>query len=205
MPKSTKKLLEQIEADIIESNICPHLAQEANNLVMGVGDPNAKVLFVGEAPGKDEDIKGEPFVGRAGQVLNQALKANDLPRTSVYITNIVKYRPPGNRDPLPDEKKAFWPHLLREIKAVNPILIVPLGRHSMGYFLPNAVISKDHGKVGKVEIGTGDDKKIIKVMPIYHPAATIYHNKLRNDFDEDFKKIKDIIKLTKKEDNETTK
>lgn len=205
MAQNTRKILEQIEADIIASNVCPHLAQEANNLVMGVGDPSAEIMFIGEAPGKDEDIKGEPFVGRAGKVLNQALTANNIPRSSVYITNIVKYRPPGNRDPLPDEKKAFWPYLLREIKAINPILIVPLGRHSMGYFLPNAVISKDRGKIGKAEIGNGKDKRLIKVMPIYHPAATIYNNQLKKDFDEDFKKINKIIMLTKKEHNETTK
>lgn len=194
MAQSTRKILEQIEADIIVNNVCPHLAQEANNLVMGVGDPDAEIIFIGEAPGKDEDIKGEPFVGRAGQVLNQALEANNIPRDSVYITNIVKYRPPGNRDPLPDEKKAFWPFLLREIKAIKPKLIVPLGRHSMGYFLPEAVISQAHGKVGKVEINLGEGTMTINVMPIYHPAATIYHNQLKKDFDEDFKKINKIIK-----------
>lgn len=197
-----RKLLEQIRADILSENICSNLAKQATNLVMGVGSVDADVMFVGEAPGRDEDKQGEPFVGAAGRVLNQALVNNQLDRVDVYITNIVKYRPPNNRDPEPEEKRAFWPFLLREIKTISPKLIVPLGRHSMGYFLPEESISRAHGKVKSVEI-TKDNgqKQLIAVMPIYHPAATIYNRQLKSDFEADFAQIKKIInQITKKEE-----
>ncbi len=198
MITNTKKLLEQIRADILEQGICPDLATKATNLVMGVGNTNADVMFIGEAPGKAEDEQAEPFVGAAGKILNQALIDNELKREDVYITNIVKYRPPNNRDPLPDEKRAFWPFLIREIEAVNPKLIVPLGRHSLGYFLPDYSISEMHGKTKNVVIAkeTGETEEIA-VMPIYHPAATIYNRKLKGDFDKDFAKLKKIIKEIK--------
>ncbi len=202
MTTDKRKLLEQIRADILSENICPDLAKQATNLVMGVGNVNAKVMFVGEAPGRDEDKQGEPFVGAAGRVLNQAFATNQLERSEVYITNIVKYRPPNNRDPEPEEKRAFWPFLLREIKAISPKLIVPLGRHSMGYFLPEQSISRIHGEAKDVTV-TNDkgEKQVIAVMPIYHPAATIYNRQLKADFDADFAKIKEIInQITKKEE-----
>lgn len=202
MNTDKRKLLEQIRADILSENICPDLAKQATNLVMGVGSIDADVMFVGEAPGRDEDKQGEPFVGVAGRVLNQALVNNQLERADVYITNIVKYRPPNNRDPEPEEKRAFWPFLLQEIKTIGPKLIVPLGRHSMGYFLPEESISKAHGRVKNVEI-TKDkgQKQLIAVMPIYHPAATIYNRQLKADFEADFAKIKEIInQITKKEE-----
>ena len=190
-------ILEQIKADIISQNICPDLAKQATNLVMGVGNTDADVMFIGEAPGKAEDEQAQPFVGAAGKILNRALIDNDFKREDVYITNIVKFRPPNNRDPLPEEKRAFWPFLLREIKAVSPKLIVPLGRHSMGYFLPNYSISTMHGKTRDVVITNGEVKQTIVVMPIYHPAATIYNQYLKGDFDKDFAKLSKIIKEIK--------
>lgn len=187
-------LLEQIKADIISQGICPDLAKTANNLVMGVGNRNAVVMFVGEAPGKNEDIAGEPFVGAAGKILNQALEQAGLQREEVYITNIVKYRPPNNRDPLPEEKRAFWPFLLREVKTIKPLLLVPLGRHAMEYFLPGARITAVRGKTKKVVVGVGEGLHEIEVMPVYHPAATIYNQQLRTTFNEDIHNISNIIK-----------
>jgi len=142
--------LDQIKADIIANNICPDLAQGATQLVMGHGNPEADIVFIGEAPGKNEDLHGIPFVGAAGKLLDEMLEANGVQRQDVYITNIVKYRPPNNRDPLPEEKRAFWPYLLRELKVIKPRVVVTLGRHSMEFFLPGKQISLVHGHPFKV-------------------------------------------------------
>src|SRR5438034_5416127 len=121
MPKADKqKLLDQIKADITKQNICPDLAQEATQLVFGDGNPDADIVFIGEAPGKNEDEQGKPFVGAAGKFLNEMLASIGMKREDIYITNIVKYRPPDNRDPLPDEKEVFWPYLLRQLKVIDP-------------------------------------------------------------------------------------
>src|SRR5262249_35724723 len=138
--------LDQIAADIISNNVCPNLAKTATNLVIGDGNPDADIVFIGEAPGKNEDEQGLPFVGAAGKFLNEMLASAGLQRKDVYITNIVKYRPPNNRDPEPDEKEAFWPYLLRQLKVIEPKLVVTLGRHSMEYFLPSQKISQIHGQ-----------------------------------------------------------
>lgn len=123
-------LIEQVKADILNKNVCPDLAQTATNLVMGDGNVNAELVFVGEAPGKNEDLRGLPFVGAAGKFLDELLASVSLDRADVYITNIVKYRPPGNRDPLPVEKQAFWPYLIRQLEIINPKIVVTLGRLS---------------------------------------------------------------------------
>ncbi|HEX5456409.1 MAG TPA: uracil-DNA glycosylase [Candidatus Saccharimonadales bacterium] len=196
MPKveqkeNKKKLLERIKADIESSGICPDLAQEATNLVMGVGSPDAEVMFIGEAPGKNEDLKGEPFVGAAGKFLDEMLELVGMKREDVYISNIVKYRPPNNRDPLPDEKKAFWPFLLREINAVEPKIVATLGRHSMEYFLPGMRISVIHGQPKR--IGLGDGKVVI--LPLFHPAAALYNSSMRETLISDFQALPKIIEL----------
>ena len=121
---SKAQLLEQIKADIIKNNICPDLAKQATNLVMGDGSADANIVFIGEAPGKSEDQQGLPFVGAAGKFLNEMLDSIGLNRSDVYITNIVKYRPPSNRDPLPEEEKAFWPYLVRQLKVIQPAVVV---------------------------------------------------------------------------------
>src|SRR3982750_722547 len=125
--------LDKIKNDIIEQKVCPELAKGATQLVFGDGSPDAELVFIGEAPGKNEDIQGLPFVGAAGKFLNEMLAGIGLKRGDVYITNIVKYRPPDNRDPLPEEKKAFWPYLVRQLDVIKPKLVVTLGRHSMEY------------------------------------------------------------------------
>jgi uracil-DNA glycosylase len=135
---SKQAKLDQIAAEIIKKNICPDLAKTAKHLVFGEGSPDARVMFIGEAPGKNEDETGRPFVGAAGKFLSELLKGIGLAREDVYITSILKYRPPNNRDPRPEEKDAFWPYLLAQIELIRPRLIVALGRHSANCFLPEA-------------------------------------------------------------------
>lgn len=190
--KNDKKTrLEQIKADIAAKNICPDLAQEATNLVMGVGSPDAQIMFIGEAPGKNEDLQGEPFVGAAGKFLDEMLGLAGMERKDVYITNIVKYRPPNNRDPLPDEKKAFWPFLIREIQVIGPKIIATLGRHSMEYFLPDMRISTVHGQPKRIKLGEG---KVV-ILPLFHPAAALYNGSMRETLIDDFQAVPKIIEL----------
>ncbi|HSE29030.1 MAG TPA: uracil-DNA glycosylase [Candidatus Saccharimonadales bacterium] len=177
--------LDRIKADIESNNICEHLAKTAKNLVMGEGNLDAEIVFIGEAPGKNEDEQGRPFVGAAGKFLNEMLQEAGLQREDVYITNIVKYRPPNNRDPLPEEKHAFWPYLLGQLKVINPKLVVTLGRHSMEYFLPSQKISQVHGYAKR----NGD----LVVMPLFHPAAALYNGGMRQTLIDDFKKIPSVL------------
>lgn len=142
--------LDKVRQAILDNNICPDLAATATNLVMGDGNVNADIVFIGEAPGKNEDEQGLPFVGAAGRFLNEMLAAAGMDRGDVYITNIVKYRPPDNRDPLPDEKKAFWPYLLKQLQIIEPKVVITLGRHSMEYFLPGMYIGQIHGQPKRI-------------------------------------------------------
>ena len=186
--------LDQIKTDIISKNICPDLAQEATNLVMGDGNPDAEIVFICEAPGKNEDLQGLPFVGAAGKFLNEMLDGIGLNRSEVYITNIVKYRPPNNRDPLPNEKKAFWPYLIRQIQVIKPKIVATLGRHSMEYFLPSRTISQIHGQPKRVDFG---GQKLV-ILPLFHPAAALYNGQMRQTLIEDFQSIPNIIKQINK-------
>jgi len=198
MIKDKRQLLEQIRADIIQNNICPNLAATANNLVMGDGSLSAEIVLIGEAPGKNEDEQGLPFVGAAGKFLDEMLKTADMVRSDVYITNIVKYRPPENRDPLPEEKQDFWPYLVRQLDVINPKIIVTLGRHSMEFFLPNKKISQIHGQPKRISFS---DRKIV-IVPLYHPAAALYNGSMRATLVEDFMKLPKIIEIIKKEEKE---
>ena len=138
--------LDALAAEIIEAGICLELAAQATQLVMGDGNADADIVFIGEAPGKNEDLQGKPFVGAAGKFLDEMLAAAGLQRPDVYITNIVKYRPPNNRDPLPEEKRQFWPYLMRQLEIIQPKAVLTLGRHSGGGFIPGLRISQDHGR-----------------------------------------------------------
>ena len=189
-----RELLEQIQNEIIEQNICAELAKQAKNLVMGNGNLNAEIVFIGEAPGKNEDEKGLPFVGAAGKFLNEMLDLANLMRDDVYITNIVKYRPPNNRDPLPDEKRDFWPFLLRQLEIIQPKIIATLGRHSMEYFLPNEKISAIHGQAKRIKMKANEREYEWIIMPLYHPAAALYNGGMRETLMADFVKIPEIIK-----------
>lgn len=191
----TQAILDQIKADILANNVCPNLAETATNLVMGAGNPNADIVFIGEAPGKNEDEQGLPFVGAAGKFLNEMLASINLDRQDVYITNIVKYRPPNNRDPETEEKKAFWPYLVRQLEAIKPKIVITLGRHSMEYFLPNMKISAIHGDPKRINFG---QIKLV-VVPLFHPAAALYNGSMRQTLLDDFSRIPKIIDLVKKE------
>ena len=174
--------LKKLEQEISDDKTLP--LREAN-LVFGEGNINCKVLFIGEAPGKTEDELRRPFVGRSGKLLDKMLSEIGMKREDVYITNIVKRRPPENRDPLPEEIVAYKPYLTRQIDIIKPTLIATLGRFSMNYFLPEAKISQDQGKL---LFASG-----YYIYPIYHPAAAMRGNAMMNDFKESFKKLPNAI------------
>ena len=199
MTNKKQVLLEQIKADILKNNICPDLAREATNLVMGDGNIDADIVLIGEAPGKNEDEQGLPFVGAAGKFLDTMLESAGIKRSDVYITNIVKYRPPNNRDPQPAEKEAFWPYLVRQLDVIQPKIVVTLGRHSMEYFLPDRKISEIHGQPKRIPFG---ESKIV-VVPLYHPAAALYNGGMRATLVEDFNKLLKIIEILKNEKENT--
>jgi uracil-DNA glycosylase family 4 len=181
-----QKRLDQIKADIIEQNICPDLAKSAKNLVAGDGNADADIVFIGEAPGKNEDEQGLPFVGAAGKFLNEMLESIGLERSDIYITNIVKYRPPNNRDPLPEEKADFLPFLKQQIDVIEPKLIVTLGRHSMEVLLPDSLkISQCHGQPKRYQSHV--------YMPLFHPAAALYNGAMRQTLIDDFAKIPKVL------------
>lgn len=189
MKANKQQVLDQIKADILSNNVCPNLAQEATNIVMGHGNLNSNILFIGEAPGKKEDLTGIPFVGAAGKLLDSLLKSVDLARDEVFITNIVKYRPPKNRDPSIKEKTDFAPYLIREIQLVQPTVIVTLGRHSLNYFADSQEIGKIHGKF--IELKVSDIA--YRFLPLYHPAAAIYNRSLEKVLLQDIRKLKKYI------------
>jgi DNA polymerase len=166
-------------------NTCP-LKATASRAVYGVGNPHAQIVFIGEAPGKKEDETGVPFVGAAGKFLDEMLASIGMKREDIYITNIVKYRPPGNRDPEPAEKDACRDWLHAELAAINPKLIVFLGRHSMNDFFPGEKISNVHGKL---LVKKFPDITTTHFLPLYHPAAALYNGGLRDELMNDFKKI----------------
>lgn len=188
--------LAKIEAEIVEHKVCPELAASAKQLVFGDGNPDAEVVFIGEAPGKHEDELGKPFVGAAGKFLDEMLAAAKLTRSDVYITNIVKYRPPNNRDPLPEEKQAFLPYLRAQLAAIQPKLVVTLGRHSLNCFLPELIISQCHGKPKRLRIRlAGETSAHLVLLPLYHPASALYNGAMRVILMDDFMKIPTILEL----------
>lgn len=182
---SKAQILDDIKADILAKKICPELAAGATQLVFGDGSPDADIVFIGEAPGKNEDLQGLPFVGAAGKFLNEMLAGIGLDRQDVYITNIVKYRPPDNRDPSPEEKQAFLPFLQAQLDAIKPKLVATLGRHSMDSLLPGLQISKCHGQAKRY--------KGQVYMPLFHPAAALYNGGMRQTLIEDFNKIPKVL------------
>jgi len=177
--ESLKKLEREMEGD-------KTLPLQESNLVFGEGNIDSDVLFIGEAPGKNENEQRRPFVGRGGQLLNKNIESIGWKREDVYITNIVKRRPPDNRDPLPEEILAYKPYLARQIRILDPLIIVTLGRFSMNYFLPTAKITKDQGKVFQL------NGKFI--VPMFHPAAALRNPAVMDEFRATFKKLPAIVK-----------
>jgi len=193
MSKTKQNKLDDLAQEIITKNICPELASSAKQLVMGDGNPDADILLIGEAPGKNEDQQGKPFVGASGKFLDEMLEGAGLNRQDIYITNIVKYRPPNNRDPLPEEKAVFWPYLLRQIEIIAPKVILTLGRHSGAYFIPDLQISHHHGQARKV---TYHNLEFL-VIPLYHPAAALYNGSMRQVLIDDFLQANTLCKKLK--------
>lgn len=183
--------LDEIKAEIIDNNICPDLAAGATQLVFGDGNPEADIVFIGEAPGKNEDEQGLPFVGAAGKFLNEMLAGIHLKREQVYITNIVKYRPPNNRDPLPEEKAVFLPYLEKQLEVIRPLLAITLGRHSMDSLIPGQKISQVHGQPKKYQGRV--------FLPLFHPAAALYNGGLRQTLIDDFARIPKILEKIRKD------
>lgn len=194
MSSSTKsEALEQIRQSIEQDRVCPELAKSATKLVFGDGDPNSSIVFIGEAPGKAEDKSGLPFVGAAGKFLNEMLQSIGLQRSAVYITNIVKYRPPNNRDPLTEEKQAFLPYLQRQLEIIQPKIVVALGRHAANCFLPELRISEAHGRPKRITLAFSDHRLSIVFLPLFHPAAALYNGSMRQTLLDDFALIPGII------------
>ena len=173
------------------------LKKTAIQPVPGDGNPESLIVFIGEAPGKSEDRDGIPFIGAAGKFLAEMLEAIKMKREEIYITNIVKYRPPNNRDPLPEEKDACREWLHEELNFIKPKLIVFLGRHSMNDFFPTETISNVHGKLLIKKFKNIETKYF---LPLYHPAATLYNGGMRETLMQDFKKIPKILEKIKKEE-----
>ncbi len=161
------------------------LSKSRTKAVPGEGPDHAQILFVGEGPGFHEDKQGRPFVGAAGQFLEELLAGIGMKREDVFITNVVKCRPPGNRDPMPEEIEACRSYLDRQIELINPRVIVTLGRYSMARWFPNAKISAIHGQPRKI------DGRLI--IPMFHPAAALHQPSLRQDVEADFRKLPEIL------------
>ncbi len=187
----SQNFVEAIRQEILEKDICKGLKDSGAKLVFDDYKPDAKIMVIGEAPGATEDREGKPFVGMSGKILREALKNVGLEDKDFYITNTVKYRPPKNRDPKISEKQEFLPFLYREIKEMNPTLIILCGRHAMGHFVEGE-IGKNHGKIFKAEVL----EKEYQFLVSYHPSATIYRKEIKKDFVKDLQIVKEILKKT---------
>ena len=156
---------------------------------MGFGNIDSAIMFIGEAPGKNEAEQRRPFVGRGGKLLNETLSEHGMQREDFYVSNIVKVRPPNNRDPKPEEIAAHVPYLQREIDIIQPRLVVTLGRFAMNFFLPDAKISDVHGKVQETQW----HGRRITVLPVYHPAAALRSRKMKAAFSADLAQIPQVL------------
>lgn len=186
-----QKKLEELNNYWQENCQC-ELRKTATRAVLGQGNASSEIVFIGEAPGKKEDEEGVPFIGSAGKFLSELLDSIGLKREDIYITNIVKYRPPGNRDPEPKEKEDCNEWLINELKIISPKLIVFLGRHAMSRFFPELKISEAHGKLIIKKFPEFEEK--LHFLPLYHPAAALYNGGMRDVLIKDFKKISKALK-----------
>ncbi|WKZ25281.1 MAG: uracil-DNA glycosylase [bacterium] len=182
------KKLHNLKDEMEKDETLP-LKKIANKLVFGSGNTEAKILFVGEGPGRQEDLQGLPFVGQAGKLLDKLLLLAGLERKKVFITNIVHHRPPENRDPLPNEIESYGKYLDEIIKIIDPKVIITLGRFSMAKFLPEVFISQVHGKEHNIVWNS----KEITVIPMYHPAASLRNGKILEAEKQDFLALKETL------------
>lgn len=182
-------LLEQVRVSVEKNKNLP-LRAGANRLVFGNGNPESTIYFLGEAPGFNEDQQGIPFCGRAGILLNKTLEEIGLPRDKVWVSNVVYYRPPENRDPSPEEIAAFAPFVDKQIEIIDPRIIVTLGRFSMAKFAPTVKISQVHGHPFWIDFG--GKRRVL--VPMYHPAAALRGTTIMNQFKLDFSVIPKVIK-----------
>jgi len=186
--------LKDIAREIQNCRKC-ELHKMKTNYVPGVGNEKAEIVFVGEAPGRDEDLKGEPFVGAAGKLLTEMLSSIGLKRSDVYITNVLKCRPPNNRDPLPEEIEACGGYLAKQLEVIKPRVVVCLGRFAAQFIfnlfnIEFSTISKVRGKVYEAEKWGGK----VRILAIYHPAAVLYRPQLREEYEKDFKTLKELCR-----------
>ena len=177
--------LSELYQEIELCQLCEALASTRNKVVPGFGNENTQIVFIGEAPGYHEDQQGLPFVGQAGQFLDYLLNSINLQRSDVYICNVIKCRPPGNRDPLPTEIKNCQKWLDQQLELISPKIIVTLGRFSLAKFFPGETIGKVHGKERT--------QNNVIYFPMYHPAAALHQQSLRQTIEEDIKKIPSLL------------
>ena len=192
---SKQEKLKKLNQQTLACQKCD-LRQTCSQVVPGAGSAEAEIMFIGEGPGKEEDRQGIPFVGAAGKFLDEMLGIINLKREDIYIANVVKCRPPNNRDPFPEEAEACWPWLEQQIKIIDPRLIITLGRHSLERFLPGQKISQIHGKALRRAV----PKMGIRIFyALYHPAAALYNGSMREVLIKDFKRIPKVLEAVKKE------
>lgn len=179
--------LQEIVFNVAKCELCP-LHKNRTNTVPGFGNSHAKILFIGEAPGKTEDLNGLPFCGASGKLLDKLLLSINLSRDEVFITNIVKCRPPENRNPSPDECATCTnAYLNKQIETIKPTIIITLGRFALNHFLPNAKISECHGQIIKLPNLT--------LIPLFHPAVAFHSKSKKEILTNDFKQIKNFINI----------
>lgn len=193
---TTEETLKQIASEVSTCTRCA-LSTTRNKSVPGEGPISTEILLIGEGPGQNEDMQGRPFIGQAGKFLSELLAQAGLKREEVWITNVVKCRPPGNRDPLPDELSACNEYLERQIAALNPKIIITLGRFSMGKYMPGAKITQIHGQMKRY----GDRF----VIPMFHPAAALHQAALKPAILADFAKLPEMLAFARAELNKSAK
>ena len=203
MITNRQKQLDEIEREIQSLNTGPlaqHRREQGFRAVPGEGNPRARAMLIGEAPGAEEAKTGRPFVGRAGRLLEEILESIDLNRKEVYITNILKDRPPGNRDPRVEEIERYAPFLDRQISVVQPEIFLTLGRFAMNYLLERYNHPKAGRRIGELqgqEISIQEDYGKVTLIPLYHPAATFYKPNLRQDLEKGFRVVKERLEKSK--------
>ena len=185
-------LLSEVEAEVKSCRRCG-LWRSRRNPVFGEGNPESGIVFIGEAPGRSEDLAGRPFVGAAGKVLDRMLGLAGLSRQDVYITNVLKCRPPGNRDPRPEEIEACTPYLERQLMIIRPRVVVTLGRHALNYVLRwtdvRGSVSRLHGTVIRLKAPFGESS----LVPLYHPAVLLYRPAMKEVFERDFRALGEVV------------